>query len=83
MLKEFCSDDHGTARGGCDDGFGVFGFLAFLLALLDLLLELGDDGRSGLLHNHLTTKDAVFVSKQSHCYHYPNLAQSMTEESTL
>lgn len=39
------SDEQGTARGGCDDGFGVFGFLAFLLALLDLLLELGDDGR--------------------------------------
>ena len=39
------SSDQGTARGGCDDGFGVFGFLAFLLALLDLLLELGGDGR--------------------------------------
>jgi len=39
------SNDQGTARGGCDDGFGVFGFLAFLLALLDLLLELGGDGR--------------------------------------
>lgn len=39
------SNDQGTARGGCDDGFGVFGFLAFLLALLDLLLDLGGDGR--------------------------------------
>merc|ERR1712060_467837 len=39
------SDDHGTARSGCDDGFGVFGFLAFLLALLDLLLDLGGSRR--------------------------------------
>ncbi|KAK4293132.1 hypothetical protein Pmani_034147 [Petrolisthes manimaculis] len=26
--------------GGCTDSFSVFGFLAFLLALLDLILEL-------------------------------------------
>merc|ERR1712060_625245 len=36
------SDDHGTARSGCDDGFG---FLGFLLALLDLLLDLGGSRR--------------------------------------
>ena len=52
---KICSDEQGTARGGCDDGFGVFGFLAFLLALLDLLLELGDDGRSR--HNNHDTNE--------------------------
>ena len=35
----------GEARDGCNDAFSVFGFLAVLLALLDLLIELGDDGR--------------------------------------
>ena len=32
--------EHGTGRSGCNDAFSVFGFLAFLLALLDLILEL-------------------------------------------
>ena len=45
-MSEIFSEDQGTARSGCDDGFGVFGFLAFLLALLDLLLDLGGDNRS-------------------------------------
>ena len=29
-----------TFSSGCNDAFSVFGFLAFLLALLDLILEL-------------------------------------------
>ncbi|KAK7084970.1 hypothetical protein SK128_021013 [Halocaridina rubra] len=29
--------------GGCNDAFSVFGFLAFLLALLDLILEFGSE----------------------------------------
>ncbi|XP_063603020.1 uncharacterized protein LOC134778993 [Penaeus indicus] len=31
--------------GGCSDSFSVFGFLAFLLALLDLILELQGNRR--------------------------------------
>ena len=30
-----------TARSGCDDPFAIFGFLAFLLALLQLLVDSG------------------------------------------
>ncbi|XP_071522433.1 uncharacterized protein [Panulirus ornatus] len=33
-----------SGHGGCNDAFSGFGFLAFLLALLDLILELQDDG---------------------------------------
>ncbi|XP_068225053.1 uncharacterized protein [Palaemon carinicauda] len=41
----------GGGYGGCTDSFSVFGFLAFLLALLDLILDLqmnmaGDGGRN-------------------------------------
>ena len=57
MIFWICSDEQGTARSGCDDGFGVFGFLAFLLALLDLLLDLGGEKRSLSTFNqyHLST----------------------------
>ena len=30
-------DNHSTARSGCNDPFSIFGFLAFLLVLLQLL----------------------------------------------
>ena len=32
--------DYGTARQGCNDAFSVFGFLAFLLALLQLIMDM-------------------------------------------
>ena len=32
--------DAGTARSGCNDAFSVFGFLAFLLALIDLIMDM-------------------------------------------
>ena len=44
-LRRLLEPEQGTARSGCDDGFGVFGFLAFLLALLDLLLDLNEKRR--------------------------------------
>ena len=34
-----------TFSSGCNDAFSVFGFLAFLLALLDLILELNMNKR--------------------------------------
>lgn len=34
-----------SGSGGCNDAFTGFGFLAFLLALLDLILELQDGNR--------------------------------------
>ena len=34
-----------TFSSGCNDAFSVFGFLAFLLALLDLILELNMNRR--------------------------------------
>ena len=38
--------NHSTPRqAGCDDPFAIFGFLAFLLALLQLLLDSGDGRR--------------------------------------
>jgi hypothetical protein len=37
----------GRYFGGCNDAFSVFGFLAFLLALLDLVIELMNNNNSG------------------------------------
>ena len=38
-------DDSTPRQGGCDDPFAIFGFLAFLLALLQLLVDSGDGRR--------------------------------------
>ncbi|XP_066959482.1 uncharacterized protein [Macrobrachium rosenbergii] len=40
-----------SGSGGCNDAFSGFGFLAFLLALLDLILELSNDGARRLRRN--------------------------------
>ena len=37
FLENFSGDNHSTARSGCNDPFAIFGFLAFLLVLLQLL----------------------------------------------
>ena len=37
LLENFSGDNQSTARSGCNDPFAIFGFLAFLLVLLQLL----------------------------------------------
>ena len=41
LLENFSGDNHSTARSGCNDPFAIFGFLAFLLVLLQLLANNG------------------------------------------
>ncbi|XP_023320981.1 uncharacterized protein LOC111695748 [Eurytemora carolleeae] len=40
IYGEVEEEEYGTARSGCNDAFSVFGFLAFLLALVDLIMRL-------------------------------------------
>ena len=47
-----------TARSGCDDPFAIFGFLAFLLALLQLLVD------SGSKKKKRSTGDCQLVNRQ-------------------
>jgi hypothetical protein len=51
-------DSFVTARSGCDDPFAIFGFLAFLLALLQLLVD------SGSKKKKRSTEDCQFVNRQ-------------------
>ena len=44
-LLENHNGDHSTARSGCNDPFSIFGFLAFLLVLLQLLANNGGGRR--------------------------------------
>ena len=37
LLENYIEDSSSTARSGCNDPFAIFGFLAFLLVLLQLL----------------------------------------------
>ena len=39
-IKRNAGSEPRTFSSGCNDAFSVFGFLAFLLALLDLIMEL-------------------------------------------
>ena len=41
LLENFRGDNRSTARSGCNDPFAIFGFLAFLLVLLQLLANNG------------------------------------------
>ena len=46
FVSSLTDEDASTARDGgygCDDPFAIFGFLAFLLALLQLLVDSGGD----------------------------------------
>ena len=51
-------DNMVTARSGCDDPFAIFGFLAFLLALLQLLVD------SGSKKKKRSTEDCQLVNRQ-------------------
>ncbi|CAL4106420.1 unnamed protein product, partial [Meganyctiphanes norvegica] len=52
--------------GGCNDAFSGFGFLAFLLALLDLILELQADadmgGGTGRRRREASTADGGVIN---------------------
>ena len=41
LLENYSGDHYSTARSGCNDPFAIFGFLAFLLVLLQLLANNG------------------------------------------
>ena len=41
ILENLSGDNHSTGRQGCNDPFAIFGFLAFLLVLLQLLANNG------------------------------------------
>ena len=41
ILENFSGENHSTGRQGCNDPFAIFGFLAFLLVLLQLLANNG------------------------------------------
>merc|ERR1712183_653583 len=41
LLENLSGDNQSTARSGCNDPFAIFGFLAFLLVLLQLLANNG------------------------------------------
>lgn len=44
-VRSLFGDDHSTPRSGCNDPFSIFGFLAFLLVLLQLLANNGGGRR--------------------------------------
>ena len=50
-----------TARSGCDDPFAIFGFLAFLLAMLQLLVD------SGSKKKKRSTADCQLENRQGGC----------------
>ena len=51
-------DNMVTPRSGCDDPFAIFGFLAFLLALLQLLVD------SGSKKKKRSAEDCQLVNRQ-------------------